>query len=534
MSRVREILKYKNPKRAVTDIFNLTISDVPLSQMSPLVALVHAFVEMDINLDVYGISRIYFEAEGEFAHELEAFCREHGVKKLAAYLGEANALFPNGKVPKDLQGRQRAEMKLSHREPDPFEPLDKKYKKHRADFYPALRDHLLASVEQLERDIGVTSAAAVDRKSVDSVLAEKDDVEFFSRLCGLVDPTKTAGKDNETPAAEVVTALDGLWLYGGNDGMWKFLSVWPVGRYLPNLVPWTKAVGSARASAYCAATVKLLPAGRVPVDDAFMKWIDKLEDAARQRQPSDKWYGVDALRRVDKEHAGALDDLAVKLRAFVRKNAADPIAAFGGVFKKSPARRPPKPKAPTRILNFEAALAKDLVEGAELLRLATERGLRRIDGKEDPRMTRFIDGLANISEAQWMKIAETFYTNSRGRRRALESISSLSAEMITGRIIAKEQATRITEPARAARERARAITGNLPLEPHPKGGRTDFQKLANAIMNDAWQGLMYIDFLAVTKEGQDALRTVGKPFVGLTELPPEMLPAAKGRAKPAT
>jgi hypothetical protein len=357
--------------------------------------------------------------------------------------------------------------------------------------------------------------------NIQTVLKQKSDLDFITGLREIVDPRNATANDDPPPpaAAMLMMCFAGLYVYAGNDGLWKFLSDYPAGRHLPELVTWTRGIGAKKASAYCAAGVKVLPRKRVPHDEAFDEWIERLQGKALARKPTHAFYGVDDLRRVDQEHEGALDDLAAALRTFASKNSKNLVGALEKVAAKAPPKpmpsaEPPKPKRKVKTTEPQTP--------AELIALVEARGYRRPDGKPDPRLADFMKIIPTLSEKQWRIICDRWFENRVACLRA-DSATEVSTWMNFRKVLLSEKELDVHHKvAFRLRDKTDAVFAKLPEGPHRKGAKGRFQRVAFDAMNDVWIHFQHYDWYVVTPKGRALLRAVAQRFEGYYKFPDEI------------
>jgi hypothetical protein len=357
--------------------------------------------------------------------------------------------------------------------------------------------------------------------TIQSLLEQKSDLDFITGLREIVDPNNATAIDDPPPpaAATLMMCFSGLYVYAGNDGLWKFLSDYPAGRHLPELVTWTKGIGAKKASAYCAAGVKLLPKKRVPHDEAFEDWIEKLEEKALARKPTHAFYGVDDLRRVDQEHEGALDDLAAALRTFASKNSKNLVGALEKVAAKAPPKpmpfaEPPKPKRKVKTTEPQTP--------AELIALVKARGDRRPDGKPDPRLVDFMKIIPTLSEKDWRIICDRWFETRNACLRAHFGTNVDEWMHFRKTLLPEKELKLHKEAAFRLRDKTDTVFAKLPEGPHRKGAKGKFQRVAFDAMNDVWMAFQHYDWYVVTPKGRQNLRAVAKRFEGYYKFPDEI------------
>ncbi len=347
-----------------------------------------------------------------------------------------------------------------------------------------------------------------------AALAERDPGEMLRALYEL--DSKHNGMDfHRRP--EPLGMLGGLWalhlgVMGG--GIQDFLDR-QEGAAFHETEEWCRRIGAKRARAYLHAVAKLYPGGRVPADgDERFKITSSFEDDLSILDP------VSPLRKLDLKYKGAVDEMAEALRAWVTAHRAEVEAALA-----APAQRDESPEhwedlAEEAIATLEKAVQRIQDEGRARQLLAEQRGIRELDGREDPRMTKFINALAGLTEKQWLTICVRHLASARKMNKARLEVGDVALELHKGNLIDKELYERAVQKlAYAARERARAVIAKLPEQTTRARKPFPFRKAALFAMNDAWQALMVHDWLVVTKEGASAAQAAYAPFAGFAPLP---------------
>ena len=335
-------------------------ADLPLAVTPPLLLRMRVLTEMLATIAVHDVGRFLEESPPEMsarAEEAIGWCEELGATRVAELLRRAIALLPEGVFPSDFITRNRAvdAARAAGRAAgaDPFVALGVEFN----DALPALSDRLNASVAARWREVlGEVlemHRRIAERDSARGLLAIGNDMEFLEALDAAVarahpsiDRAPRSGS-NLSPARQVVSWLRGAHLYGA-EGVWKLLDSGDFHELWDDAQRWSRMIGADRLADWLTAVASAFPDGRVPADkDALTEGLSAFEDTA-SRDPADPWAGVDALARLDMEHAGALDDMVAALRDFIAANALDPVAALdrvGRAEQVAPPQRTPRPPA---------------------------------------------------------------------------------------------------------------------------------------------------------------------------------------------
>ncbi len=148
--------------------------------------------------------------------------------------------------------------------------------------------------------------------AIDAALANRDPFEFMQAAFGLDD--RYAGEpypDRPDPLG----MLGGLWaLYCAMmaDGIGKFLAD-PEGAAFDQTLAWCDRVGAEEAGDFLREVAALYPDGEVPTDDnERYALLEEIEDV-RPRP----------LRQLERRYAGAMDELADRVRDWLRAHRAD-------------------------------------------------------------------------------------------------------------------------------------------------------------------------------------------------------------------
>jgi hypothetical protein len=362
------------------------------------------------------------------------------------------------------------------------------------------------------------NATTPPSKRLAAVLELDDTAEFFDKLSALDE--KHSGMDfHHRP--EPLGMLGGLYALHTDvvlDGIKKFLCQ-AEGAGFHQTVEWCKRIGARRAATYLEAVAALYPGGRVPEDDeARFNFVMDLEEATKS--PLEP---LDALDKLDREYAGAVDEMAECLRTYVRAHQATFEAAL-----EAPAQRDDSPRSFEEFAERHGEEALAMLEGmAQRMKdeiatrhlLAEQRGMRPLDGSEDPRMTRFMSALGSLSVDQWLTICQRHVALPRKINAAQGEVASLSSDISVRLWDSKKFRKLVLDPALRVRDRTTPVLKSLPETVQAEGKEFPLQRVAVAATLGAWQALMLYDWLVVTEEGLRAARTLLAPFEGFAPLP---------------
>lgn len=228
---------------------------------------------------------------------------------------------------------------------------------------------------------------------------------------------------------------------------------------------------------------------------------------------------TDALAALDRKYAGAIDEMAERLRAYVREHQADFEQALA-----APAQRDGSAESWTKLAKGAFALLKAMVQSskdevAARKLLAEQRGLRQPDGSEDPRMTRFMDALRPLTRDHWLAICRRSVAAPRDANLAREEVASVIADLVTGRLMGDKAGKVLMDTAMRVRDRTAPVLSALAESVEVDGVAFPLKRAAVAATLGAWQTLMLYDWLAVTEEGARAARTLLAPFDGFAPMP---------------
>lgn len=269
-------------------------------------------------------------------------------------------------------------------------------------------------------------------------------------------------------------------------------------------------IGATDAVAYLDDVAALFPSGKVSRDgDKRYRVVERLE----------RRKGGDPLRHLDATHRPAMKKLVTALRAYVKKNRL--------ALQKACASRPATP-VPGEIELMQSALGQleRMVEQQEdrLLDVkakAKARGVRRLNGKEDPRMTAFFDALGALGVAEWTDIARRGIKDVAKMTWGFNRASSVSIDLGRGIIIpAATHRRSIHAPAMAARDRFLERTvGKLPATVGRGSATIPLRETIRRMIIHATVVLMVHDWLIVSPQGSKAAANVLAPFRGFAPLP---------------
>lgn len=349
--------------------------------------------------------------------------------------------------------------------------------------------------------------------SLQTVLEIADPGEFLSALAGLDEKHNGMEFHARPDLLGMLGGLYALYVDVQLDGIWKFLAQ-SEGRGFHQTEAWVRRINAEKMTAYLAEVAALSPGGRVPEDDEAR--YEVVQEYERQKTAVDP---TDALEKLDRKYKGAIDEMAERLRTYVREHQADFEQALA-----APAQRGGSAESWTKLAKGALALLKAMVQSskddvAARKLLAEQRGLRQPDGSEDPRMTRFMDALRPLTRDHWLAICRRSVAAPRDANLAREEVASLIADLVTGRLMGDKAGKVLMDTAMRVRDRTAPVLSALAESVEVDGAAFPLKRAAVAATLGAWQTLMLYDWLAVTEEGARAARTLLAPFDGFAPMP---------------
>ncbi len=344
---------------------------------------------------------------------------------------------------------------------------------------------------------------------IDRILAEEDR-DLFIQSAGELDG------DGGAPLGQGPEPLDmlgGLWmlhLQVSADGIWKFVAE-STGEAFHETLAWCERVEAERAAAYLRAVAALFPRGRVPKDEAARRvLVDELEGTV-----------PDPLRALDDEYAGAMDELADRVREWLGAHRLEVVAALE--------RASAEPAPPEPAVEVEAD-ANALMQ--ELWRSVSEAASRRKPFAHPAvpsdaaailaRIDAFGAAIAALTPEEWLRITGEQLGKLTATHNARFQVATLQ------RSLAAEPGymERFGAAAREARERAKATTASLPESVAAPDGPPGLRRAAAHLRQSAAHAvdtavltLEVLDVLLLQERGADSARVLLAPFRGLIPWP---------------
>jgi hypothetical protein len=149
-------------------------------------------------------------------------------------------------------------------------------------------------------------------KKLKEILKISDSFTFLDALTDLAVPPGTnfdPPPERRQELRQMIVTLRGLAVYAGNDGIWKWLIEDGQAHWFAKALVWLQQIGATRTRAYLDATAAAFPHGRIPMDDG--KRADLLLECAEV---------VTRLRELDRACQGSPDEMAERLRAYIRQH----------------------------------------------------------------------------------------------------------------------------------------------------------------------------------------------------------------------
>ena len=336
--------------------------------------------------------------------------------------------------------------------------------------------------------------------TVKAALAKSDPGACLSALAALgAAPAVPLAERPELVRATII--LNGLHLYASGDGMWKFLVGGDANVLVPIARRWCQRIGAERAAAYLDAAVALFPNGRLPAGE------QRRFDAITKLQDEPPF----ALRDLDRQYAGALDEMAEAFRRYVR----DRVEEFEEAYAT------PIPRLwQQRIARAEARYDREQRAWEARARQAERaRAAQGLSGAvaegNDPRMQRFLDEIARLTPDQWATVIRRRAKAPKRFQRALDRAAGMTFEMGSN----ADDARRRQDNADRARARAAEIIAALPERYRTGGREVELRETAQWAVYHTLMTLYALDELRADKAGAVAARDMLSAFDGLITTP---------------
>ena len=165
--------------------------------------------------------------------------------------------------------------------------------------------------------------------AIDAALAKRDRIDFMQAVSGLDE--RYAGEPY-TDHPDPLGLLGGLWALHFRveaDGIGRFLAE-PEGAAFEQTVVWCERVGAEEAADFLREVAAVFPDGVVPVDDDERYVVVEELESLRPRP----------LRQLARRYAGAMDELADRVRDWLRTHRAEVERALAEEGGEPPPRRP--------------------------------------------------------------------------------------------------------------------------------------------------------------------------------------------------
>lgn len=493
-------------------------ASVPPTELAGHAQMARVLLDLELETSLEGISRYITAWEpdrpvkaGGAAHLALDWCRRIGATRAAAYLADAAALFPGGRIPDDFNERSTMAYRIEGASPSAFEELDRRHHGALADMVERLRDYVRDHLGEVERDLA-RGAAAPPPATVATVLAVADDAEFMERVARLDEYHHGVPFTQRPDPLGMLGGLGALYADVVQEGMWKFLAQ-REGEGFHETLAWCERIGAKRAVEQLRAVAALYPRGRVPRDERKRYAVVRaIEEEVSPRHP------VDRLGRIDDEHAGSMDELAKRLRTWVRGHRAEVERALAAA-----AARPIRPKTPVRTKMVEEGLA--LLQRAANEQKARGKQVAQRAGTVDlgapaQRFAAFTEALLGLSQEQWLLVGERYEAQAVAINRARGIASGVLLDISLRRIPVKGKFDeRVREPVLAARTRILAAVAALEETVATKAGAFPLRQAAKGAVIDASLAFMALDYMRAQKGGAKAAERLFEPFAGLAPMP---------------
>lgn len=297
------------------------------------------------------------------------------------------------------------------------------------------------------------------------------------------------------------TILNALYLDVSVAGLWRFLVAGNADAFVPIARTWCRRIGAERAVAYLDAAVALLPNGRLPAaEERRFDEVMKLDD-----EPPFP------LRDLDRQYAGAVDEMAERFRGYVRDHIEEFEKAYATPIPRSWQQKIERYQAREDRQQRAWDARKTQAEQTR----ATQAITRAVAEGNDPRLQRFLDEIARLTPDQWATVIARRAKAPKRFQRALDRAAGMTFEMGVN----AADARRRQENADRARIRAAAIIAALP-ERHTTSGRPlDLRENAQWAIYHTLMALYALDELRADRIGVAAARDLLSAFDGLITAP---------------
>lgn len=151
-----KVLKMRNPHQFREALVNLAIpygtGHVPLPERPELVRMIAVLDTLHTDARVSGIWHFLVAPDALIdVPAAQEWCRRIGADRTTAYLAEAIALFPKGRLPQSQARRKAWVRRLEYTSPDPLREIDRKYEGAVEEMIDLLRVYIRVHVEEFEQ-----------------------------------------------------------------------------------------------------------------------------------------------------------------------------------------------------------------------------------------------------------------------------------------------------------------------------------------------------------------------------------------------
>ena len=356
-------------------------------------------------------------------------------------------------------------------------------------------------------------------RALDAALRTADDSDFLRQLSE-IDSRFTSLEIEERPTPlDMFCTLWVLHLDVTMDGIWKFLGQ-DEGKAFHEARLWCDEIGAAGAVAYLDAVRKLFPRGKVPKDpEKRYAVVEKLEERAQETGDADP------LQALDQEHAGAMPELARRMREWVGANRSALEQRLGSL--PDPEGVPADEqiaKARTVLAGFEqmaAAAEKSHKERVRALRTAADKtGLTPgRGGADEKRLAHFIESASKLTQGQWTTVAQRYHKSKKKVEDAFMRGFALSQQLRSGQLGEGKAYAQRHEKLNKATQPLFQLTRELPKQVTVDGKKIGLLVGAHRAVAAAAIAVRLHDWFMLTPEDAERARAAYAPFAGLAWTP---------------
>ena len=178
-----KVLRMRNPRRFREALIDLAIpygtGHVPLTERPELVRMIAVLDTLYLDAKGSGIGRFLVAPDAPVAvPAAQEWCRRIGADRPAAYLAEAVALFPRGRLPKSQARRETWVRRMDYSSPDPLAELDRKYGDAVEEMIDQLRVYIRAHAREFESALAspIPAISVDEQAELDNALQELEQI----------------------------------------------------------------------------------------------------------------------------------------------------------------------------------------------------------------------------------------------------------------------------------------------------------------------------------------------------------------------